>query len=130
MRRIAQSYNHKPKHLLPLISYIAKRNENSLIDYLEGKKIDTGVDTKDVIDSATRYLVKEQRKGNFKKVIRDMYELHPDREAILELFGKKESFEGKEEKPKENFFKSPLFRLIAVIVAFLALIIIISKIGD
>lgn len=135
MKRIAQSYNHKPKHLLPLISYIAKRNENSLIDYLENKKIDAGVDTKDVIDAATMHIVKEQRRGNFKKAIKDLYNLHPDKKAILELFAKKDSFDGeqiskKEETSKGNFFKTPLFRFIAVIVVFLVLIIVISKLGD
>ena len=137
MKRIAQSYNHKPKHLLPLVSYIAKRNENELIDFLENKKIDTGVDTKDVIDAATLYVAKEQRKGNFKKAIKELYNLHPDKKAILELFSANENFEGKEtdtnttkEEGKANFFKTPLFRLIAVIVAVLLLIFVISKIGD
>lgn len=132
MKRIAQSYNHKPKHLTTLVSYIAKRNENDLIDFLEEKKIDTGVDTKDVIDAATLYVAKEQRKGNFKKVIKELYSLHPDKAAILELFGKENSFEGEEgtkseKNTKANFFKTPLFRLLAVIVIVLILIVVISK---
>lgn len=136
MKRIAQSYNHKPKHLLPLVAYIAKRNENELIDFLEKKKIDAGVDTKDVIDAAAIYVAKEQRKGNFKKAIRELYELHPDKEAILELFGKQNSFEGKEKTAKDeknekpNFFKTPLFRLLVVVVVIFILIVIVSKIGD
>ncbi|WP_448529639.1 hypothetical protein [Raineya sp.] len=136
MKRIAQSYHHKPKHLLPLVSYIAKRNENELIDFLEKKKVNTGVDTKDVIDATAFYVAKEQRKGNFRKAIKELYNLHPDKEAILELFSKQNSFEGKEVSVKEeknektNFFKTPLFRLLVVVIVIFVLIVIVSKIGD
>jgi len=132
MKRIAQAYTKKPKHLQPLISYIASRQENDLIDFLEKKKIDTGVSTQDLVKAATFYVAKEQKKGNFQKAIKELYNLHPDKWTILELFATQENFEGKEEKAnkKTDFFKSPLFRVLVVILSLLVLIVVISKIGD
>lgn len=129
MVRIAQAYTKKPNNLKPLVSYIAERNENEMIDLLESKGIDTGKSTKDVIDSMMYYLGAEQKKGNFKVAIKDLYKLHPDTTALFQLFGKVENFEGNEPQ-KQNFFQTPLFRLVLVLFVIVTLIVIISKIGD
>jgi hypothetical protein len=136
MKRIAQSYNKSQKNLLPLLSYIAKRRENELIDYLESKKIDTGTSSQDLVRAASLLLAKEQKRGNFKNTIKELYKIHPDKDAILLLFAEKqESFEGEEKPAKaENnsfaFLKTPLFRVLAVSLALIVLVIIISKTGD
>ncbi len=133
MKRIAQAYTQKNRNFLPLLEYIAQRKENDLIDFLESKNIDVGTSQKSLIGATIKYIGKEHKKGNFQKAIKELYSLHPDKNVILELFSKNnlESFQGKEVKTeKENFLKTPLFRLLAVIVAVLVLIIVISKIGD
>lgn len=137
MKRIAQAYTKKPAHLQPLVSYITRRRENDLIDFLEAKQVDTGTSQKDLIDAAMLYLAQQQKKGNFKKAIKEIYELHPDKNAILQIFAKQENFDGEEKeepstkpKGKENFFKTPLFRLLAVLLSVLILVVVISKLEE
>lgn len=132
MRRIAQSYNHKPQsNLAALVRYIIQRNENAVIDWVEQNGVQAGNSPKELAEDAMLVLGKAKRKGTFENTLKGLYEIHPDKKLILEFSkpctcqSKENNFEG--EEAKQNFFKTPLFRLLAVVLGVLLLIFLISK---
>jgi hypothetical protein len=142
IKRVGGDYHKKPQNLRELVVYICKRNENGLIEFLENNKVNTGNSKKEIVEKTMLFLGRKQKQGKFKEAIRDLYKLHPDTEAIVEVFGldkepKKEvkeqtmsNFEGSTSTTATGITGKPVFRFSVAIVVILLLIIVISKIGD
>jgi hypothetical protein len=134
MKRIGQSYHHKPKFLPNLVRYVAICKENELIELIEKEGYDTGYSTKDLQEATMEWLSDSVRKKRFQNNIRKLYALHPDKEVILELFGtktKSESYTGTEPKEtKKAFLANPLVRLGIFLIVLVLLIVFISKLSD
>ncbi|MCU0436711.1 MAG: hypothetical protein MUC49_02280 [Raineya sp.] len=131
MKRIAQTYTKKTPQLPALVAYVANRNENELIELIEESGVRPGNSTKANVEKMMHVLGKAQKNGNFEEKLKELYQIHPDKNFLIEMLSEKEeSYEGEEQPKKDNFFKSPLFRLILVFLVVIILVFIIFKTSD
>ncbi len=77
--------------LKPLVDYIARTNKQEIAQMLQNENFEKRIDRKpstEVAQEVMSYLGKEKKKGKFLSGIKKVLNAHPDKDLILEIFGK------------------------------------------
>ncbi len=77
--------------LKPLVNYIATTNKKEVAQILQNEHFVRNIDRKpsrEVAEDVMSFLGEEKKKGNFLNSIKKVLNAHPDKDLILEMFGK------------------------------------------
>lgn len=148
-----KAQNNGEGSLKPLVAYIARTNKQEIAQMLQNENFEKRIDRKpstEVAQDVMAFLGKEKKQGKFLSGIKKVLNAHPDKDLILELFGKplpnqptktvtneyNASANGNEnaynaydttgaESPKTPLINSPTAKISIVLVVLVALIILL-----
>lgn len=86
-----KAQNNGEGSLKPLVAYIARTNKQEIAQMLQNEKFEKRIDRKpsaEVAEDVMAFLGKEKKQGKFLSGIKKVLNAHPDKDLILELFGK------------------------------------------
>lgn len=77
--------------LKPLVDYITRTNKQEIAQMLQNENFEKRIEKKsstEVAQDVMSYLGKEKKQGRFLGSIKKVLNAHPDKDLILEMFGK------------------------------------------
>lgn len=86
-----KAQNNGEGSLKPLVAYIARTNKQEIAQMLQNENFEKRIDRKpstEVAEDVMAFLGKEKKQGKFLSGIKKVLNAHPDKDLILELFGK------------------------------------------
>ncbi len=131
--------------LKPLVDYITRTNKQEIAQMLQNENFEKRIDRKpstEVAQDVMAYLGKEKKQGKFLSGIKKVLNAHPDKDLILELFGKPlpKKMDVSEydtanaynaydttgaETPKTPILQTPIAKISIVVVILVVLIILL-----
>ena len=144
-----KAQNNGEGSLKPLVNYIARANKQEIAQILQNENFEKRIDRKpstEVAQDVMAFLGKEKKQGKFLSGIKKVLNAHPDKDLILELFGKPlpkmdvseynayDTANGNAynaydttgaETPKTPLINSPTAKISIVLVVLVALIILL-----